>query len=61
MRFLHVYRSLLPTIAVAAAFYVVNSTVSAQSRSNADRGSKKTSCTSDDTGLKLPAGFCANG
>src|SRR6202167_943454 len=59
MRFLHVYRSLLPTIAVAAAFYVVNSTVSAQSRSNADRGSKKTSCTSDDTGLKLPAGFCA--
>jgi glucose/arabinose dehydrogenase len=59
MRFLHVYRSLLLSFALAAAVGLVNSTMSAQSGSNADNESKKPSCTSDDSGLKLPAGFCA--
>src|SRR5271156_2276776 len=59
MRFLHVYRSLLPGIAAVAALCAVNSVASAQNGSSADKGSKRPSCTSDDSGLKFPAGFCA--
>jgi glucose/arabinose dehydrogenase/mono/diheme cytochrome c family protein/sugar lactone lactonase YvrE len=51
MRLLRLYRNLLSCAAVIVAFCVVNSMVLAQ-------GSKQL-CTSDNSGLKMPAGFCA--
>jgi len=59
MRLLRVSVNLLPWIAVVAASCLVNSMASAPSGSKADAGSKKPLCSSDDSGLSLPAGFCA--
>jgi glucose/arabinose dehydrogenase/mono/diheme cytochrome c family protein len=58
MRLLRVFVNLVTWFAVAA-FCLVGSMTSAQSGSNADTGSKKPFCTGDDSGLSLPAGFCA--
>ena len=59
MRLPRVFETLFPCLAVAVALCVVSSMASAQSESKADKGNKKRSCASDDSGLKLPAGFCA--
>src|SRR5215471_10488736 len=59
MRLLCVFKTLLPCLGGPAALCVDNSTVSAQSGSNAGKGSAKRLCPSDDSGLRLPAGFCA--
>lgn len=59
MRLPRVFETLFPCLAVAVALCVVSSMPSAQSASKADKGNKKRSCASDDSGLKLPAGFCA--
>ena len=59
MRLLRVFKILLPCLALIAVYFVVTSIVSAQTGSATARKSKKPVCTSDDTGLKLPAGFCA--
>jgi len=59
MRLIRVCKTLLPCLAVAAALCVVHSMAPAQSGSNARKASKKSLCPSDDSGLKLPAGFCA--
>jgi len=59
MRLIRVCKTLLPCLAVAAALCVVHSMAPAQSGSNARKASKKSLCPSGDSGLKLPAGFCA--
>ena len=59
MRLPRVFETLFPCLAVAVALCVVSSMESAQSASKADKGNRKRSCASDDSGLKLPAGFCA--
>src|SRR6202046_2987619 len=59
MRLPRVFETLFPCLAVAVALCVVSSMASAQSASKADKANKKRSCASDDSGLKLPAGFCA--
>src|SRR5215472_8521391 len=46
-------------IALAAGF-VIFWNASAQNRSDMAKATKNTSCAHDDTGLRLPAGFCAS-
>jgi glucose/arabinose dehydrogenase/mono/diheme cytochrome c family protein len=46
-------------VAVLAAFCAVSSTVPAQTKSKSAKGRKKAACVNDDSGLTLPAGFCA--
>jgi len=59
MRLPRVFETLFPCLAVAVGLCVVSSMASAQSASKAEKGNKQRSCASDDSGLKLPAGFCA--
>src|SRR6516162_94716 len=59
MRLLRLWRALLPRIAALAALCVVSSMASRQSQSDAVTGTKSQACANDDTGLTLPAGFCA--
>src|SRR6516162_5713184 len=59
MRLLRLWRALLPRIAALAALCVVSSMASRQSQSDAVSGTKSQACANDDTGLTLPAGFCA--
>ncbi len=56
MRRLHINRTLLFCV---AAFCLVSSMASSRSPSSSAREAKSPSCPSDDTGLTLPAGFCA--
>jgi glucose/arabinose dehydrogenase/mono/diheme cytochrome c family protein len=56
MRLLHLNRIVLCCV---ATIWLVCSTASARSQSNSSRKTTNTSCPSDDTGLILPAGFCA--
>ena len=57
MRRSHVFPTLLAFI---SGFYLVGSTVSTRSQSNPASETKHASCPGDDTGLTLPAGFCAS-
>jgi glucose/arabinose dehydrogenase/mono/diheme cytochrome c family protein len=57
MRFSGLSRSLLPAVAVLGALFVCSSLVSDQPQAGAQ--TKSQACASDDSGLKLPAGFCA--
>jgi glucose/arabinose dehydrogenase/mono/diheme cytochrome c family protein len=57
MRFSSLSRSLLPAVASLGALWVCSSLVSDQPQAGAQ--TKSQACASDDSGLKLPAGFCA--
>jgi len=59
MSLLRPYSLRLWFFVVLAAFCVVSSTVPAQSKSKSAKASKKAACVNDDSGLTLPAGFCA--
>jgi glucose/arabinose dehydrogenase/mono/diheme cytochrome c family protein len=59
MRMPRLRGTLLPAIAVSAALCVAFSTVSAQGQSHPKAAAKNHTCPNDDSGLKLPAGFCA--
>ena len=59
MRLLNSYRPRLPGIIALATLSVITSSVSAQNQPNPPKKSKSTACSNDDSGLKLPAGFCA--
>ena len=56
MRLLHVNRTLLSCVAVLC---LIDPLWSARSQSNSGKETKTPSCPSDDSGLELPAGFCA--
>src|SRR5579864_8609224 len=49
----------LPVIGVLAIVFVLSLIASAQSQSAQGKKTKSGSCPHDDSGLKLPAGFCA--
>jgi glucose/arabinose dehydrogenase/mono/diheme cytochrome c family protein len=57
MRFSGLPKSLLPAVAGLGALFVFSSLVSDQMKVGAQ--TKSQACASDDSGLKLPAGFCA--
>ncbi|MGA3348761.1 MAG: c-type cytochrome [Candidatus Sulfotelmatobacter sp.] len=59
MRWPRCRRPFFHFIAVLAAWCLVSATVLAQSLPNSGKKAKSTSCANDDSGLKLPAGFCA--
>src|SRR2546425_1148377 len=59
MRLLRVSGPRLFAVAVLAAFCVVSSMAPAQNHSNPGRETKSQACSNDDSGLQLPAGFCA--
>ena len=56
MRLLHVNRTLLSCVAVLC---LIDPIAPARSQSNSGKGTQTPSCPSDDSGLELPAGFCA--
>src|ERR1700758_476840 len=51
--------SILSAIAMLGAFCVVGSSALAQNARNFGAQTKRPGCTRDDSGLELPAGFCA--
>ena len=61
MRFVHLWKRLVPVAAALAALYVVSSllSASAENHSKVTSGPAGEACPNDDSGLKLPAGFCA--
>jgi len=59
MRFFRQYRPLLSVIASLAAWCVVSALAPAQTESNPGTEAKSQACPRDDSGLTLPAGFCA--
>ncbi len=59
MQFAHLCKKLLPAVVALAALYLGNSLLSAQNQSKAAAGATGQACPNDDSGLKLPAGFCA--
>ena len=59
MRMPRLRGTLLPAIAVSAALCLASSSVSAQGQSHPEAATKNHTCPNDDSGLKLPAGFCA--
>ena len=59
MQFAHLCKKLLPAVVALAALYVGSSLLSAQNQSKAAVGATSQACPNDDSGLKLPAGFCA--
>jgi hypothetical protein len=59
MRSLRLYRPRLFIIIVLAAICVVSLTASARSQPGPNKKIKTGSCVHDDSGLALPAGFCA--
>jgi len=59
MRLLRSYRRRLSAIVVLAALCVVSSIVSAQNRPSSGKKNNSASCPHEDSGLTLPAGFCA--
>src|SRR5437870_8410292 len=58
MRLLHVNRTLLSCVAVLC---LIDPIAPARSGSNSGKTTKTLSCPSDDSGVELPAGFCARG
>src|SRR6202522_3290368 len=59
MRLLRSDRPRLSALVVLAALCLVSLMVSAQNRPSSGKKNKSTSCARDDSGLTLPAGFCA--
>ena len=59
MRLLRSDRPRLSALVVLAALCLVSLMVSAQNRPSSGKKNKSTSCAHDDSGLTLPAGFCA--
>jgi glucose/arabinose dehydrogenase/mono/diheme cytochrome c family protein len=59
MRFSGLRRTLLPAIVALTVSCLTSSLAVAQSRSKAGAETKSQGCPNDDSGLKLPAGFCA--
>ena len=59
MRLLRLCTPRLSVIGVLAITFVLSVMVSAQSQPSPSKKTKSGSCTHDDSGLKLPAGFCA--
>jgi glucose/arabinose dehydrogenase/mono/diheme cytochrome c family protein len=59
MRLLRLGGPLLSLVAVLAALCVVSSMSPVRSRSNPGSQTKSQACPNDDSGLTLPAGFCA--
>jgi glucose/arabinose dehydrogenase len=55
----HWCRTLLSAIAVLTASCLISSLVPAQNQANSGQDAKSQACPNDDTGLKLPDGFCA--
>src|SRR5271167_3296837 len=56
MRLIHFCKKLVPAHAALVALYAVGSSLSAENHFKAAAGE---ACPNDDSGLKLPAGFCA--
>jgi len=56
MRMLHINRTLFYCL---AGLLLSGSMISVRAQSNSVKQTKSSSCPNDDTGLKLPAGFCA--
>jgi glucose/arabinose dehydrogenase len=63
MPFIHLCKKVLPAAVVLAALYLGSSLLWAQNRPKAVAATKAKAkpqaCPNDDSGLKLPAGFCA--
>jgi glucose/arabinose dehydrogenase/mono/diheme cytochrome c family protein len=59
MQFFHFCKKLLPAVIALAVLYVGSSILSAQNQSKAAIGAAGEDCPNDDSGLKLPSGFCA--
>jgi glucose/arabinose dehydrogenase len=59
MRLSGLSRILFPAIIVLAISFAVSPLADAQTQSKSDATAKSEACPSDDSGLKLPAGFCA--
>jgi glucose/arabinose dehydrogenase/mono/diheme cytochrome c family protein len=59
MRVVRKYRFVLLVIAVIGALCLFSSLASAQNKSPAAAETKRQACPNDDSGLKLPPGFCA--
>jgi glucose/arabinose dehydrogenase/mono/diheme cytochrome c family protein len=53
------FKTLLFVLAAFAAMCIGSSLVPAENQSHAAAGAKSQACPNDDTGLQLPAGFCA--
>src|SRR5712664_3352822 len=53
------FKTLLSALVALAAMYMGSSLGPAQTQSNAAAEAKSQACPNDDSGLKLPAGFCA--
>src|SRR5580693_1754062 len=60
MRLSRLHRPRLSVIVLLAAACIVGLTVSAQNQPNPGKKTKSASCSHDDSGLKLPLGFCAS-
>lgn len=59
MQFFPWCKRLLPSVVAFAAFYAGTSALSAQNQSQAPSEAASQACPNDDSGLKLPTGFCA--
>ena len=59
MQFFHLCKKLLPAVVALVALYAGSSLLSAQNQSKAPAVATGQACPNDDSGLKLPAGFCA--
>jgi glucose/arabinose dehydrogenase/mono/diheme cytochrome c family protein len=53
------FKSVFLAVFVLAAFYAFGSSVAAQNQANRASGTSSRACPNDDSGLTLPAGFCA--
>src|SRR5258708_37142228 len=53
------FKTLLSALVALAAMYMGSSLAPARTQSNAAGEAKSQACPNDDSGLKLPAGFCA--
>src|SRR5258708_32820418 len=54
----HLYRNPLAAFAVLGALFVVGEPASAKTSANSNAQDRSHACPHDDSGLKLPAGFC---
>src|SRR5260221_8529067 len=59
MQLSNAFKTLLPALVALAAMCLGSSLGPAQTQSNLAAEAKSQACPNDDSGLKLPAGFCA--
>jgi glucose/arabinose dehydrogenase/mono/diheme cytochrome c family protein len=59
MQLSNAFKTLLPALVALAAMCVASSLAPAKKQSNSGAEAKSQGCPNDDSGLKLPAGFCA--